>query len=368
MKITEKRYYIGLDVHKLSVQMAVFEQEGEQPIYERSLVNETGLLVHEALNFSRKATTEVAYEAGSLGYGIQRAMSDVGIPCYVLPASKVAARRTERIKTDKRDARLIGRELRSKSIRPINVPNEADEAARDLLRGREDLSEDLRRAKQRLLKFLVRNDHVYTAGANHWTVKHWAWMDGIGFTQEYHKKVYEQYRAQIRWLEERLKAVNQELQEAAESPRYKAAVSRLRAFKGIDYVIALAIVCEIGDFRRFANAKAFMSYLGFVPSEYSSGGRRALGSITKAGNGHLRRLLIEGAWHYTRSARVGKRLEERRESSPAKAIEIADRALGRLHKKFKRLVIKGKHVNKAVTAVARELAGFIWAVQTGSVA
>jgi hypothetical protein len=145
-------------------------------------------------------------------------------------------------------------------------------------------------------------------------------------------------------------------------------VNRLRTFKGIDYIIALAVVCEIGDFQRFGSAKEFMSYLGFVPSEYSSGGKRNQGGITKAGNGHLRRLLIEGAWHYTKNARAGKRLEQRRRDSPAEVIAAADRALFRLHKKYIRLVMKGKHKNTAVTAVARELAGFIWAVQVTPVA
>jgi len=140
----------------------------------------------------------------------------------------------------------------------------------------------------------------------------------------------------------------------------------LRAFKGIDYLIALSVVCEIGDFRRFASAKDFMSYIGLVPSENSSGGKRNQGGITKAGNGHLRRLLIEGAWHYTRNTHPGKRLEARRQGSPASLIETADRALHRLHKKYIRLVLKGKHVNTAVTAVARELAGFIWAVQVSA--
>jgi len=178
--------------------------------------------------------------------------------------------------------------------------------------------------------------------------------------------VYEEYRSQIHSLEERLVRMEQQIVQTAESSRYKAAVSRLRTFKGIDYIIALSVVCEIGDFQRFANAKAFMSYLGFVPSENSSGGKRNQGSITKAGNGHLRRLLIEGAWHYTKNARPGKRLEQRRQGSPANIIDIADRALHRLHKKYIRLVFRGKHVNKAVTAVARELAGFIWAVQVST--
>ena len=250
----------------------------------------------------------------------------------------------------------------------ISVPDEADESARDLLRCREAVSVDLRRAKQRLLKFMVRHGYSYSGGGNNWTLTHWSWMDSRPFRNSHEKLVYEEYRSQTRSLEERLARLEQQVIETAESPRYKKAVNRLRAFKGIDYIIALAVVCEIGDFRRFASAKTFMSYLGFVPSENSSGGKRNQGSITKAGNGHLRRLLIEGAWHYTKNARPGKRLEKRRQGYPAEIIDTADRALRRLHKKYLRLVIKGKHVNKAVTAVARELAGFIWAVQVSAAA
>jgi transposase len=359
-KAMGKEYYIGMDVHKDSVQMAVFAEKGEEPIYERRLKNDTALLVKEVRRYSLEGKTEAAYEAGSTGYVIQRAMKRAGITCYVLPANKVAQKREDRIKTDKRDARLIGRELRSKNIRPISIPEEADEAARDLLRCREDVGGDLRRSKQRLLKFLVRHGHVFT-GENNWTLKHWKWMDGIVFEHGHEKTVYEEYRSQIRSLEERLDRLSLMIQETAESPRYKAKVARLRAFKGIDYLIALAVVCEIGDFKRFASAKAFMSYLGFVPSENSSGGKRKQGGITKAGNGHLRRLLVEGAWHYTRNSRTGKRLEERRQHSPQSAIDMADRALHRLHKKYIRLVLNGKHKNVAVTSVARELAGFIWA-------
>ena len=367
--MTRKRYYIGMDVHKDSVQMAVFTEKGEEPIYERRLNNDTGLLIKEVKRYSREGETEVAYEAGCLGYVIQRAMEEAGITCYVLPANKVAKKRDDRIKTDKRDARLIGRELRSQNIRPISVPDETDEMTRDLLRCREDTSEDIRRAKQRLLKFLLRKGYIYDeGGGNNWTVKHWKWMDGLKFEQERERVVYEEYRSQIRSLEERIVRLEKEVVEAAESPRYKAAVSRLRAFKGIDYIIALAMVCEIGDFKRFASAKAFMSYLGFVPSENSSGGKRKQGGITKAGNGHLRRLLVEGAWSYTRNSRAGKRLEQRRQGCPASVVEVADRALHRLHKKYIRLVLGGKHVNKAVTAVARELAGFIWAIQVSATA
>jgi len=364
--MTKKRYYIGMDVHKESVQMAVFEERGREPIYERQLANDTGLLIKEVTRFSREGEVEVAYEAGCLGYVIQRAMERVGICCHVLPANKVAKKREDRVKTDKRDAQLIGRELRSGSIRPIAVPDAEDEATRDLLRCREDVGLDLRRVKQRLIKFMVRHGHIYTEGVNHWTEKHWRWMDQVQFSQGHEKAVYEEYRSQIKGLEERLKRLTGQVEETAGSQRYKGSVSDNRAFKGIDYVVALALVCEIGDFKRFASAKAFMSYLGFVPSENSSGGKRSQGAITKAGNGHLRRLLIEAAWHYARFPRIGVRLAERRKGSSARAIQIADRALHRLHKKYLRLVMNGKHPNKAVTAVARELAGFIWAVQVSA--
>ena len=362
-----KEYYIGMDVHKEFVQMAVFEEKGENPIYERRLNNDNELLVKEAINFARKGKTIVAYETGCLGYVIYRAMEKAKIPCYVLPANKVAKKRDNRIKTDKRDARLIGRELRSGSIRPISVPDAADEAARDLLRCREDVNSDLRRAKQRLLKFLVRHGHIFTEGKNNWTQLHWRWMDKIQFNYEHERIVYEEYRSQIRSLEERITRLEKQITETAESPKYKIAVKKLRAFKGIDYIIALSVICEIGDFRRFANAKAFMSYLGFVPSENSSGGKRSQGGITKAGNGHLRRLLVEAAWHYARSGRTGKRLEQRRQNCSANVIDIANKALHRLHKKYIKLVLHGgKHKNVAVTAVARELTGFIWAIQVSA--
>ena len=362
-----KEYYIGMDVHKEFVQMAVFTGNGEDPVYERRLTNDAELLTKEALRFSREGKTTVAYEAGSCGYVIYRAMAKAGVRCHVLPADKVAKKRTDKIKTDKRDARLIGRELRNGSIRPISVPLEDDEAARDLMRCREDINEDRRRMKQRLLKFLLRHGHTWT-GKNNWTLKHWEWMDSLAFKHEYKKEVYEEYRSQIKSLQERQARVEQQIIAMAESSRYKTAVNRLRAFKGIDYIIAMSVICEIGDFRRFARAKSFMAYLGFVPSENSSGKRRRQGGITKAGNGHLRKLLIEGAWHYAANASAGKRLEMRRKDCPAWVIDIADLALRRLHKKYLRFVLKGKHKNVAVTAVARELAGFIWAVQTAPAA
>ena len=367
--MASKEHCIWMDVHKDFVRMAVFAEKGEEPIYERKLNNDNGLLVKEAAAFVLMGKTEVAYEAGCLGYVIQRAMGNAGITCHVLPANKVAEKRDSRIRTDKRDARLTGRELRSGSIRPISVPDAADGAARDLLRCREDANEDLRRRKQRLSKFLIRHGYIYTEGDTHWTLKHWRGMDMITFAHDHEQTVYEEYRDQVKALEERLARLGREITETAESARYKARTSVLRAFKGIDYIIALSLLCETGDFKRFATAKSFMSYLGFVPSENSSGGKRNQGGIAKAGNGHLRRLLVEAARHCAKGVRPGKRLEQRRQGCSAYAIEIADRALHRLNKKYIRLILNGgKHKNVAVTAVARELAGLVWAVRNANAA
>jgi transposase len=323
------------------------------------------LLVKEAKEYAKKGKVVAAYESGCLGYVIERAFRKAGLECLVLPAQKVAAKRDDKIKTDKRDARLIARMRRNGEAKGIAVPSERDEAVRDLLRLREDLQDDVKRAKQRLSKFLLR--YGYTWEERAWTVKYWEWVGKIGFSDALQKETCEEYRSVIKNLEERVARLDKRITELGESKEYQGRVKELRAFKGIEYQTALSVVTEIGDFRRFGSAKAFMSYLGFVPSEDSSGGKRRQGGITKAGNAHLRRLLVESAWHYARGERAGVRLEERRRGCGAEVIACADRALHRLHKKYARMVlIKGKQKNVAITGVARELAGFIWAVETGN--
>jgi transposase len=243
------------------------------------------------------------------------------------------------------------------------VPDREDEAARDLLRCRGDMQDDLKRAKQRLLKFLLRHGHIYE-NTRYWTGKHRKWMKTLAFEMPLDKTVYEQYLYTIESIEQRIARVDLQIQEIAESPRYAEQVRRFRAFKGVDYIIALSLVCEIGDFKRFPSAGAFMSYIGLVPSEYSSGKKRKQGGITKTGNGHIRKLLIEAAWHYTRPARVSKRLAVRRVGTEESVISYADRALNRLHGKYVKLLFKGKSKQASVTAVARELSGFLWGVMT----
>jgi len=189
-------------------------------------------------------------------------------------------------------------------------------------------------------------------------------MKTLSFDILVDKAVFEQYLYTIESIEERIGRVDLQIKEIAESPRYAERVRKFRAFKGVDYIIALSLVCEIGDFKRFPTAAAFMSYIGLVPSEYSSGNKRKQGGITKTGNGHIRKLLTEAAWHYTRPVQVSIRLAERRIGTSERVISYADKALNRLHGKYVKLVFKGKSKQAAVTAVARELSGFLWGVMT----
>jgi transposase len=217
--------------------------------------------------------------------------------------------------------------------------------------------------KQRLLKFLLRKGRNYES-ERYWTGKHSKWLSGLKFENTMEQLTFQEYLDEIRRLEDKIGRLDKRIEQEADSPRYAEKVKKLRAFRGIDYLTALSLVCEIGDYRRFPGAGAFMSYLGLVPSEYSSGKKRKQGGITKTGNGHLRRLLTESAWHYARPNQVSRRLARRRAETDEPTIRYADKAMKRLHEKYTRLVFKGKLKQTAITAVTRELAGFIWGVMT----
>jgi transposase len=267
----------------------------------------------------------------------------------------------EKIKTDHRDAVDIAWMLRRDEGESIYIPSKEDEATRDLLRCRGDLQEDLKRAKQRMLKFLLRHGYEYDTN-RYWTGLHFKWMKGLEIKQPLEKMTFEEYLDEIIRLGDKITRLDQTIKETAESPEYAERVKKFRAFRGIDYLVALSLVCEIGDFKRFPTAGSFMSYLGLVPSEQSSGKKTKRGGITKTGNKHLRRLLTESSWHYARPNQVSKRLAQRRSGTDEQTIRCADKAMKRLHGKFAKMVFGGKSKQTAVTAVARELSGFIWAV------
>jgi len=355
-------YYIGLDVHKDNTQMAVLEKKGKELVSIKMIDSDPMKVVKAILPYKEEGEVHVGYEAGCMGYTLYRVLTEKKIDCQIIAPNKVfRSGNNEKIKTDKRDATAIAWMLRREEGAEIAVPEREDEAARDLLRCREDIGDDLKRVKQRMLKFLLRHGHIY-GNTRYWTGKHRKWMKTLVFEMPLDKIVFEQYMCTIENTEERIARIDVQIQEIAESPRYAERVSFFRAFKGIDYIIALSLICEIGDFRRFPTAASFMSYIGLVPSEYSSGKKRKQGGITKTGNGHIRKLLTEAAWHYARPVKVSIRLAKRRIGTPEPIISHADKALNRLHSKYFKLLHKGKSKQAAVIAVARELSGFLWGV------
>ena len=359
----EEVYYVGLDVHKDSIQMAILGRTGKEAVKTKSLTNNAMKIVKELSPYQEKGKVEIAYEAGCLGYTLYRTLNDFGFDCRVIAPHKVFHGKDLNVKTDKRDALDIAWMLRREEGESIAVPSEEDESVRDYLRCRGDMKDDLKRAKQRLLKFLLRKGIHYET-TNYWTLKHRTWLNSLRFEREYERLTFVEYVAEIEHVENRLKGMDEKIEEIAESERYAEKVRRFRAFRGIDYLTALSLVVEIGDFRRFGKAESLMSYLGLVVKEQTSGKKRQQGGITKTGNGHIRKLLIESSWHYARVNQVSKRLAKRREGTDERVISYADKAMTRLHKKYMKLLSRGKPKQVAVTAVARELSGFIWGVMT----
>jgi transposase len=357
-------YYAGLDVHKDTIQIAVLGSKGKEPISAKCLPNDGIKIVKELAKYQGKGkTVQAAYEAGCLGYTLYRTLTEFGIDCRVLPPNQIFHGGDESVKTDYRDAVDIAWMLRRDEGESIAIPAAEDEATRDLIRCRGDLQENLVNMKQRLLKFLLRKGKKYESD-RYWTVKYYQWLSTVTFENTMEQLTLKEYVDEILRLRDKIARLDKGIEEAANGERYAEKVKKLRAFRGIDYLTALSLLCEIGDFRRFPKAEAFMSYLGLVPSERSSGKKRKQGRITKAGNGHLRRLLTESSWHYARPNQVSKRLSQRRVGTDETTIRYADKAMKRLHEKYTRLLFRGKPKQAAIMAVARELAGFIWGVMT----
>jgi transposase len=352
--------FVGLDAHKKLIVVAMLLPGSTEPIVWQ-IPNEAGALRRMAKRILREASgaVRVCYEAGPCGYSLQRTLKELGLDCVVIAPSLIPVKAGDRIKTDVRDARKLAFLLRAGLLTEVHPPTAAEEAVRDLSRCREDAKEDLTRARHRLGKMLLRRGMVWDR--NNWTQAHRAWMEKIRFDHPADQVVFRDYLLAIQYLEERLKGLDEALEAVMAEDRYREPVGALRCFPGIDTVSAVAIVAELHDFGRFRSARELMGYLGLVPSEDTSSERRRLGSITKAGNSHVRRLLVESAWHYRHPPRLYKSLRERRSGQPSAVIAVADKAAGRLYRRFQKFQARGKASTKAVIAVARELAGFIWA-------
>jgi transposase len=355
--------YVGLDVHKDTIAMA--EAVGGPGLEIRDL----GQVPHDVPRVVRRIAAlgpaeslHVAYEAGPTGYGLCRALEAVGIQCVVVAPSKTPVCTGDRVKTDRRDARKLARFLRSGDLVAIAPPDRETEALRDVLRAREDVVFAQRRARQQLSAFLLRHDRKWS-GKTAWTEKHLVWIRGQRFESEAQQQVLEDYVQEVRRLTARLEEATERVGRFAEASEQCAPLYRaLQAMRGFGPIVAATVVAELGDLRRFPSASKLMSHLGLTPSERSSGPRTSRGSITKAGNPHVRWKLIESAWLYRRRPAVTVRMERRSKGVPQEVRDIAWKAQKRLHKRYWAMTQRGKRAQTTVVAVARELTGFIWAV------
>jgi transposase len=352
--------YVGIDAHKKNLFMAMLVGTGSSPVTWQ-VANEPGAVRRLVRKLEREAPgpVRVFYEAGPCGYALQRQLTTARVSCEVIAPALIPRKPGERVKTDRRDARKLVELGRAGLLTAVQPPTPEDEAVRDLARARDDAREDLQRSRHRLAKLLLRRGHHYP-GRN-WTQGHRRWIGSLVWTHAAERAVVEDYLLAIDHTQARLSELDARLGEIAESEPYRKPVGWLRCFRGIDTLTAMLILAELHDFRRFGSAPALMAYLGLVPGEHSSGDAHRRGSITRTGNALVRRLLVEAAWHYQHRPGVGGALARRRKGQPGDIIAIADKAQQRLCRRFRKLTAEHKPAPKVVVAIARELAGFLWA-------
>jgi transposase len=309
---------------------------------------------------------KVCYEAGPCGYVVYWQLAELGVACEVVAPSLIPVKAGDRVKTDRKDAEKLARCYRAGDLTPVWVPDAGHEALRDLVRGREAAQQDLRRAQQRVLKLLLRHGRRPVERGKNWTKGHFRWLEVQRFEHSALGAIFADYLNEVRHAMERVARLDRAIDEAVESApeQTKAVVAALQALRGVAKTTAVTVAVEVGSFSRFDRARELMAYSGAVPSERSTGGpgKAHRGSITKTGNGHLRRILTEAAWHYRHPPGVSRTLRARQRDQSERVKEISWSAQVRLSSRFRRLLGRGKPSQKAATAVARELLGFMWAI------
>jgi transposase len=355
--------FVGLDVSKDNIAVAVADDGRGQPRF-------VGMFPHTVESVRNMVTQlsdygvrlEFCYEAGPTGYGLYRLLRAMDLPCTVVAPSLIPVRQGDRVKTDRRDALRLAQLFRAGELVAVFVPNEDNESLRDLVRAREDAIEDRLRARHRLSKFLLRHDRRPKTRLLPWGSMHRRWLDVLKWEDRREQVVFQEYLHHLDEIDGRLSRLDAAIHlEATESERAPV-IQALQTLRGVAEVIATSLVAEVGEFQRFRNPAQLMAYAGLVPREYSSGSSRKQGGITKCGNAHLRRVLGEAAWSYRYKPAVKRAIKKRQEGQSPQIQDIAWRAQERLHRKYIRMVSRGKQHNVAVTAVARELLGFVWAI------
>jgi len=354
--------YVGLDTHKDTIAVAVAEAVGGKARYYGEIPNTPEAVAKLARKLSPDGeVVSFCYEAGPCGYGIYRQLTSMGHACEVVAPSLIPTKAGDRVKTDRRDGESLARLHRAGELTPVWVPDEAREAMRDLTRCREDMKAMERRARQRLSAFLLRHGKVYT-GKSKWTQAHWRWLERVKFERAVQQIVFEEYVDALKQAQARVAGLEEEMRQALADWQLGPVVEALMALRGVKLITAMTVIAELGDISRFDSPRQLMAHLGLVPSEYSSGKSRRRGGITKTGNGHVRRVLVEAAWCYRFQARKTAHLQRRAEKAGEAVQAIAWKAQKRLCRRYRHLMARGKLKVQVCTAIARELAGFIWAI------
>jgi transposase len=354
--------HLGMDVSKDKIAVGILRWEQQVPDVE-VIFNDESSVRRLVGRFDDPRQLRSCYEAGPTGFGLHRLLTSMGVSCDVVAPSLIPKAPGDRVKTDKRDCRRLARLHRAGELVAIRVPTSAEEAVRDLCRARADLVEDRTRTRHRLSKFLLRHDRIWREGRA-WTGRHEQWLAGLRFEEPALASTYGHYRAVLAARDAELAAIEADLAGWYVHGPFAEAVTRMAAYRGIDRLGALTIASEVGDWRRFPGARSFMGFTGLVPSEYSSGASVHRGHITKAGNAHLRTQLIESAWAYQHRASLGAVLRRRQDGVEAATAARSWAAQQRLCARFRRLSPRKTSRNIVVVAVARELAGFLWAEMT----
>lgn len=367
--------YVGVDAHSNSFTLSCYTNEKETAEYTQKVEGHYSKILNyiEAMRFhyGDDALFICGYEAGCLGFTLYHQLMDHGVKCIILaPSTMLEQRSRKRVKTDKRDAELIARCLAHHDYSPVHIPTEQDDQTKEYIRMRDDHKLELKKLKQRILSFCLRHNYRYDVGKTNWTQTHLRWLKSLKPDGLY-AEILAEYLGTFDYLSRKIERLNQKIEELASGMRYKENVRKLTCLMGIRPQTALAVITEVGDFNRFAAARHFASYIGLTPGEDSSGENQTRLGITKAGNSHVRRLLIEAAQCYTRgrAGHKSREMQKRQLGNRPEVIAYADRANERLRRRYYRMVLKNnKKANVAKTAIARELACYIWGMLTDNIA
>ncbi len=354
--------YVGLEVHKETVVIAVAEGRGGRAEALATVPNTAYALFRAIESLGPARRLRLCYEAGPTGFGLARQLRQAGYHCMVIAPSLVPRQAGQRIKTDRRDAVKLARFLRSGDLTEVTIPEEQTEAMRDLERAREDAVHSLQRARQQLDKFLLRHGRHYEAGKKKWSYRHQRWLKQQVFSEEAQRRTMDSYLRRIDQNEQELKQLTKDIEELVETWVLGPLVKALQAMRGISLISAVTLAAEIGNFDRFRHPRQLMAYLGLIPSEHSSGQGRRQGAITRTGNRQARRVLVESSWSYRHRPQFSREMLARQEGVHDDVKRIAQCAQHRLCRRYRRLAERGKPLPQVVTAIARELAGFVWAI------